>query len=171
MAKNEALDIKGEKILYCTWVGYVRAALDRCSVSSITEVALDLAPCVPTDLFPMTDLNPTWAETAEALIIALEKSDTPERRETARKLLRHMATIADRASEAERKDKNAHPVGTRVQVLHGHDWIGGTVHKRIYDDKLTYHDHGDVVTTTTWVVWLDDHSWWRGDMAEHIRKA
>jgi hypothetical protein len=89
--------------------------------------------------------------------------------DAAHSTLRAMAHDADQVVQAVRKDRTAHPVGSRVEVLEGFQWVPGTVHKRIYDDKLTFHDHGPVITTVTWVVWLDDQRWWRGDMAEHIR--
>lgn len=64
-----------------------------------------------------------------------------------------------------------HYPGSRVKVLCQDGWEYGTVHKEIMDNKLTNHDHGDIITTTTWVVWLDEQKWWRSEMAEHIRKA
>ncbi len=64
-----------------------------------------------------------------------------------------------------------HFPGSRVKVLCQDGWELGTVHKEITDNKLTSHDHGDIITTTTWVVWLDEHKWWRSEMPEHIRKA
>lgn len=64
-----------------------------------------------------------------------------------------------------------HFPGSRVKVLCQDGWQPGTVHKEITDNKLTGHAHGDIITTTTWVVWLDEHKWWRSEMPEHIRKA
>jgi hypothetical protein len=60
-------------------------------------------------------------------------------------------------------------VGMKVEVLSQDGWKRGTVHKEITDHKLTGHASGDVIVTTSWVVWLEEGKWWRTDNAEHLR--